>query len=814
MSSEGSSPQESVSASSRFLSARRSMSTGPSSRSASPNNGSVSDEACQSSEKAYPKVAPEQPLTMHGKPRERVYLACEQCRNRKVRCDGAKPECHNCLRRKRPTGPCTYDEAPRRRGKDRMAGSRKLAPLVQKRTRTTRSRIEEEAKRKKVAKKTDTAHDASPPSCPDAESSSCDASSSSGSRSELEVTRTSTFDVIDLLLEPMDFLPASTYAPDPALPDLEENTQQRRVRFLAIAQGPHSQFVRETWWEALLALYAEDRMDALRSMTADLRSNASEYVRIDLRLLFRVSLLWFSFLDVPKFLSTLFNPAGRQALQPSLVLSALALATLLQSSEFERGEKGMNMALKLVEQAYAAFYSSLNSGWIDVGLTQAAYILTAFELHAHPKAKRPHRTQEALGLLNSLIRYLGLTTLDIDNPRTTIFLPNTVPCVRSEGPCLASTRPPAPSSAMKRLAFATLPFADEDETAQISSSSSVPLQDSFAATISGNAGCGCQAYSLGSHCPMAKRLAPQFAQMPMWPEAEPGEVLKEEYRRLVWASLILATAYGTTKVMAMAGEGWALDPLWIQEPSNYALLFPGENLADHGVNSTASSKDSVWALYMRALFLWDSCLNMQRKASAQPDEGLGATERTLFAMRACAEMNAIDAALERHTCMTETGFFIKIHEVLFNTRMCISGVLQHYVPMSTVTTDWLNYRGKAEEWMMHQLHVGTYFTQCLRYPKANVANHVRRNFLVAWFLCQMVQGLTLWEGDHTFGVALDVARAFGPCAEYYLRLWPAPCQLREYERLYTRVVGGCVTMGIEAPARIIPLSNIAKGGLL
>lgn len=45
-------------------------------------------------------------------------------RNRKIRCDGAKPTCHNCTRRKNLTGPCCYDPAPKRRGPDRNPGAR------------------------------------------------------------------------------------------------------------------------------------------------------------------------------------------------------------------------------------------------------------------------------------------------------------------------------------------------------------------------------------------------------------------------------------------------------------------------------------------------------------------------------------------------------------------------------------------------------------------------------------------------------------------------------------------------------------------
>ena len=45
-------------------------------------------------------------------------------RNRKIRCDGAKPTCHNCNRRPETPVVCTYDATPKRRGPDRIPGAR------------------------------------------------------------------------------------------------------------------------------------------------------------------------------------------------------------------------------------------------------------------------------------------------------------------------------------------------------------------------------------------------------------------------------------------------------------------------------------------------------------------------------------------------------------------------------------------------------------------------------------------------------------------------------------------------------------------
>lgn len=40
--------------------------------------------------------------------RKRVALACETCRERKIKCDGAKPICGPCERRNASAGSCGY----------------------------------------------------------------------------------------------------------------------------------------------------------------------------------------------------------------------------------------------------------------------------------------------------------------------------------------------------------------------------------------------------------------------------------------------------------------------------------------------------------------------------------------------------------------------------------------------------------------------------------------------------------------------------------------------------------------------------------
>ncbi|EJC97900.1 uncharacterized protein FOMMEDRAFT_162241 [Fomitiporia mediterranea MF3/22] len=52
---------------------------------------------------------------------KRIVMACHQCRGRKIRCDAVRPACSNCVRRREE---CRYDAKPKRRGPDKVPGSR------------------------------------------------------------------------------------------------------------------------------------------------------------------------------------------------------------------------------------------------------------------------------------------------------------------------------------------------------------------------------------------------------------------------------------------------------------------------------------------------------------------------------------------------------------------------------------------------------------------------------------------------------------------------------------------------------------------
>lgn len=71
------------------------------------------------------------------------------------------------------------------------------------------------------------------------------------------------------------------------------------------------------------------------------------------------------------------------------------------------------------------------------------------------------------------------------------------------------------------------------------------------------------------------------------------------------------------------------------------------------------SKDSVWALYMRAMLMWNSCSRMR----SEPDSS--DADKAQFALTAWAEIDAIEEALGRHTCGIERSFLFQGRELLF-----------------------------------------------------------------------------------------------------------------------------------------------------
>lgn len=93
---------------------------------------------------------------------------------------------------------------------------------------------------------------------------------------------------------------------------------------------------------------------------------------------FNNSIHWLSFLNERHFFRTLLDPSEREKMQPSLVLSALALATLLQSSELGLGRRGRERALWLRDTAQSFLEAAWNVAIVDPALAQAAMVIHHF----------------------------------------------------------------------------------------------------------------------------------------------------------------------------------------------------------------------------------------------------------------------------------------------------------------------------------------------------------------------------------------------------------------------------------------------------
>ena len=112
------------------------------------------------------------------------------------------------------------------------------------------------------------------------------------------------------------------------------------------------------------------------------------------------------------------------------------------------------------------------------------------------------------------------------------------------------------------------------------------------------------------------------------------------------------------------------------------------------MRADAKSKETVWALYMRTMLLWHSCVRMRWDSNRIAD-----TEKAQFAVTAWLEIDRIEKALDGHTCGVERAFLFQGREYLFksvirlytlrladnrcSSRMCISFEFQRYIPAVT-----------------------------------------------------------------------------------------------------------------------------------
>ncbi|TFY66432.1 hypothetical protein EVG20_g4654 [Dentipellis fragilis] len=453
-----------------------------------------------------------------------IVIACRQCRARKIRCDSTRPECNNCSRR---SNECVYDAAPKRRGPDKRPGTRQRsckkrpadgsAPVPKKKRRTDpadehhalhaqHTPPSPNLKPPPGARQIDIKPepDLGPFRIPEEHQPSYTDGYFGKRRSSPSYRRSAMNSALlsDGESNPFDFdlrspasfsddaghnagvgsgipHPPSLAAPSPILP------------------VPPTEYGRKAWWDAFLTTYAPTREHS-----------------------FSQSGYWFTFIDGSEFLRTLYDPVARAAwTPPAFVLAALALATLMQSSEAERGAAGRIRALWLRDAAQAALETAWAAHAVDLGLAEAAFVLALFEASAHPQ-HTPARAEAALTFLDSIIRVQHLTLLDAHDPAAT-----------------SGAHPLSASSPTQRKT------------------------------------CNCTNAPRGSQDGLTLAFVPAWD--PTWTRAERDA---EETRRLCWSALMLVADH---TVACSALRRPPLD-LFLGDSTNFKLLFPGEYGAGPG----------------------------------------------------------------------------------------------------------------------------------------------------------------------------------------------------------------------------------------
>ncbi|OJT02079.1 hypothetical protein TRAPUB_7495 [Trametes pubescens] len=717
-------------------------------------------------------------------------------RTRKTRCDGAKPICFHCQKRPPENGEqCNYEPQPKRRGQDKAPGHR--AQKVSKRRRTSAGDSGHSGSDSSNSSQSTHAHQTqSPQHCTSIGDYFDEEESSEESVSEYY----DPFATVDLDIDAVIAFPGVR---------TEDTDKDREDEADSIPARPGLQFTRETWWDALLTFYSDETGTSQAiALTTEQRGTAMRSIVADLRALFHSSLYWASFIHLPRFFDAVLNPARRATMQPGLMLSALAAGILAQSSEAERGAPGRERAVRLLGLADGAVQASLATGWVDIGLIQATWLIAYFEMQSHPLHSE-ERGRSSLLLLDSLFRVFNMTTLDAD-------LVQAHASERARGvPAMNgfASVPPGPSldNAFTPREATFSPFSGLG-TSPAPNLAYLPAPDPLnepitpdhinlgPSTAPSSGSCNCAKLTISHHWPSVEGMAPGWVGTMMWPTGlSEGEFRKEECRRLVWSSVMLTASLNSYSSVL---DDFDRTKLCINEPRNFALLFPGEALARAG---TPVPPNNVWTLYLRSMLLMHACI------TSRADTRTSEAERAQFAMRAWLEIDALELALEQHSCGLERYFGFQAREMLFGSRMCVSHEFQRYIPQVTTNGSKLFYRDKAERWLLHRLEAAERVWCSLIEGHPTPAMDYRKPLLIYWFMSHIIKALILWRTDHTLIIALEASKSFARRTEYLMMFWPNPDQRREWQTLRYHLVRACLKSGVPPPEMSVPVPFPRQG---
>ncbi|KDQ17256.1 hypothetical protein BOTBODRAFT_185963 [Botryobasidium botryosum FD-172 SS1] len=521
-----------------------------------------------------------------------------------------------------------------------------------------------------------------------------------------------------------------------------------------IAPEPSVDYMKKMWWDDLLRVYAHDRALAANLILADIHH------------LFSTADHWFIWMHMPSFVLRLRNPTRRSAVQPSLVLAALAYSVLIQSSELHRGAVGREKAAALRQAAQASFEASVSARWFDPTLAQAAWFLALFELSSH-RDHTTSRSRYSLIQLDSIIQAFGLTFLDANEDEASIFSPYSPPVVTSRKPVSE-----------------THPYSGEP------SHPYSPIQP----------GCSCDALTVSA---MEQVNAPDAYMRSIAPGWDPGwdlaEIQREELRRVCWGSLVLLANYFDLEMKVKFASP-------ILSPSQYGIFFPGEALFRSRGEVRHDAKESIWALDARAQLLSRDCqvrsIYFGSATTGHPDERRSA--KMAYAQQAWDETYAIEGALKTHSCVATMAFGYQCQATLDMTRLYLLDGLDLQDDMNTIE------KRKVREGWLQVMSAGASLIEEVLVNDSNswAPDRPPRRSKPHYFIWPSVivnRALLLYTQDPSMTLAAEVARRFLPIVDRLANLWPNEEQVVRCNDLRHRTVEACVSAGILSPPAKSPI---------
>ncbi|KAH9932503.1 uncharacterized protein B0H18DRAFT_871123 [Fomitopsis serialis] len=673
-----------------------------------------------------------------------VVIACRQCRARKIRCDSTRPVCHNCTRR---NNECEYDAVPKRRGPDKRPGTRQRSckkrpsdtstPPAKKKRKTDDespdpvlgrikqdpAEVESKAHSLSFGPSSSTSHSSSSP---------LDIHEHSRSLSDMAYPRD---DVSANSRHHPDSLAYTTRSPDTKLLSRNGDVNGGRrhhhddySKATFIPLSPSVEYTRKTWWDNLLRehQYRARRMNEILS---------------DLNFLLTSSSYWLSFIHLPTFFRDLQDPAQRVRMQPALIMAALAMATLMKSSEIEHGAEGRSRAVMYRDAAQSLLESACNQQLVDYTLAEAALLLALFENSSHPQYNA-ERASCSLQFLDRIVGVLSLTFIDRHDADVSVFSSRSAPVVYMPD----NYRPPK-------------------KCCCVASPQSMPG--------------GVEGYH-----PYSQIIPPWN---PSWSEAE---IRKEECRRLCWVALALVANY------TLQCSAFHVEPkrFFLSDPANFMLLFPGEayeRALGHEQLYGQSPKDSVWAVYCRSMLLWTS-------STRPPDDRWSSEHRTRFIVDILTETRIVQSALDMHQCSVDSTLLDVCREFLYNTQLTATYELRRRLQDvdNAATFD----RRQAEEWLYYQDQIAKGVKAAVL-QLGEAPGHLlsRRPFQVNWIATQVMICLSLWNYDRSLVHALELAKSFLIPLDVLNVLWPSAVQRVRRDELRQRLEEACVSARLPPP---------------